>query len=81
MQRDLKDDEQLEVVAFLPSGAAVRVDAVGYQSPALLTLRGKEQLSEKACAVLVHQSSLQILVSVEKVPVGHEPNVILFEMD
>jgi hypothetical protein len=57
------------------------VDAVGYQSPALLTLRGKEQLSEKACAVLVHQSSLQILVSVEKVPVGHEPNVILFEMD
>jgi hypothetical protein len=42
MHRDLKDDEQLEVVAFLPSGAAVRVVAVAYQSPALLTLRGQE---------------------------------------
>jgi hypothetical protein len=30
MQRDLQDDEQLEVVAFLPSGAAVTVDGVGY---------------------------------------------------
>lgn len=81
MQRDLKDDEQLEVVAFLPSGAAVRVDVVGYQSPALLTLKGREQHSGKACSILVHQSSLQILVSVEKVADGHEPNGILFELE
>ncbi|MGQ0666611.1 MAG: hypothetical protein ACT4O4_06220 [Nitrospiraceae bacterium] len=80
MQRDLQDDEQLEVVAFLPSGAAVMVDAVGYQSPALIILRGQEQVSGKTCAILVHQSSLQLLVSIEKVAVGQIPRVILLEL-
>lgn len=78
MQRDLKDDEQLEVVTFLPSGAAVTVEAVGYQTPALIILRGWEQVSGKACTVLVPQSSLQILISVEKVPIGQRPRVIGF---
>ena len=80
MQKELEDDEQLEVVAFLPSGKAVTVDAVGYQSPALITLKGQEQVSGKACAILVHQSSLQILVSVEKIPIGQAPKLIAFEL-
>ncbi len=67
MQKELEDDEQLEVVAFLPSRAAVTVDVMGYQSPALLTLKGQEQTSGKACVILFHQSSLQILLSVEKI--------------
>ncbi len=54
MQKELEDDEQLEVVAFLPSGTAIVVDAVGCQSPALLTLKGQEQASGKECAILVH---------------------------
>jgi hypothetical protein len=81
MQKELEDDEQLEVVAFLPSGAAVAVDAVGYQSPALLTLKGREQATGKECAILVHQSSLQILVSTEKVPRGETRKVIVFESE
>lgn len=47
MQKELEDDEQLEVVVFLPSGGAVAVDAVGYQSPALLARKGHEQASGK----------------------------------
>ena len=81
MQKGLEDDEQLEIVAFLPSGAAVTVDTVEYQSPALLTLKGHEQASGKSCAVLVHQSSLQVLVSVEKIQVGQAPKVIVFEVE
>jgi hypothetical protein len=80
MQKELKDDEQLEVVAFLPSGTAVTVDSVGYESPALLTLKGHDQSTGKSCAILVHQSSLQILVSVEKVPVGQARKVTAFKM-
>jgi len=80
MQRDLQDNEQLEVVAFLPSGAAVTVDGVGYQSPALIILRGQEQVSGKTCVILVHQSSLQLLVSIEKIAVGQIPRVILLEL-
>jgi hypothetical protein len=76
MQKELEDDEQLEVVAFLPSGTAVAVDAVGYESPALFTLQGREQASGKACALLVHQSSLQILVSVEKIPFGQARKIV-----
>jgi hypothetical protein len=79
MQKELEDDEQLEVVAFLPSGTAVSVDAVGYQSPALFTLKGRDQALGKECAILVHQSSLQILVSVEKIPSGQARKVILFQ--
>ncbi|MFO0706054.1 MAG: hypothetical protein U0412_04290 [Nitrospira sp.] len=79
MQKELADDEQLEVVAFLPSGKAVVVDAVGYQNPALITLRGQEQETGKGCALLVHQSSLQILVSVEKIASGRTRKLIAFE--
>ena len=80
MQKELKDDEQLEVVAFLPSGTAVSVDTVGYESPALLTLKGRDQSTGKSCALLVHQSSLQILVSFEKIPVGQARKVTAFKI-
>lgn len=54
MEKELADDEQLEVVAFLPSGKAVVVEAIGYENPALITLRGQEQESGKECTLLVH---------------------------
>jgi hypothetical protein len=79
MQKELEDDEQLEVVAFLPSGTAVSVDALGYENPSLLTLRGREQTTGKPCALLVHQSSLQILVSIEKIPFGQARQVVAFQ--
>jgi hypothetical protein len=81
MQKELEDDEQLEVVSFLPSGTAVAVEMVGYQSPALIILKGWEQVSGKECAIFVHQSSLQILVSVEKVPHGQAKRLIVFESE
>jgi hypothetical protein len=80
MQKELRDDEQLEVVAFLPSGTAVSVDSVGYESPALLTLKGRDQSTGKPCALLVHQSSLQILVSIEKVALGEARKVMAFDI-
>jgi hypothetical protein len=79
MQKELHHDEQLEVLAFLPSGAAVTVDSVGYESPALLTLKGHEQSTGRSWALLVHQASLPILVSIEKVPLGQTPKMIADE--
>ncbi len=79
LQKELEDDEQLEVTAFLPSGTAVLVDQVGYENPALLTLKGHEQATGKPCTILAHQASLQILVSVEKIPAGQTRKVIVFD--
>ena len=79
MQEELKHDEQLEVVAFLPSGAAVRVDSVGYQNPALPILKGQDQATGKDSVILVHQSSMQILVSIKKIPPGETQRMILFD--
>lgn len=79
MQKGLEDDEQLEITAFLPSGTAVLVDQVGYENPALLTLKGYEQTTGKACTILVHQAALQILVSVEKIPAGRTRTPIVFQ--
>jgi hypothetical protein len=78
MQRELDENEQLEVVAFLPSGKAINVESVGYENPALLTLHGLEQDSGRECTLLIHQSSLQILVAVVKIPLGQARNVVTF---
>jgi hypothetical protein len=76
MQRELGENEQLEVVAFLPSGKAINVASVGYENPALVTLRGLEQDSGRECTLLIHQSSLQILVAVDKIPEGLSRRVV-----
>ena len=48
MPRDLAEHEQLDVLAFLPSGQAISVEVVGYANPALITLGGLEQGSGRA---------------------------------
>ena len=68
MQRDPAEHEQPDVVAFLPSGQAISVKAVGYANPALVTLGGREQGSGRACTLLAHQSSIQVWVSIESIP-------------
>lgn len=65
MQRDLAEHEQLEVLAFLPSGQAISVEVVGYANPALVTLGGREQGGRRVRTLLAHQSSIQALVSIE----------------
>jgi hypothetical protein len=70
MERTLKEDEQLEVVAFLPSGKAVSITLVRYENPTLVLLTGEEQDTGKICTLLAHQSSVQMLVSVEPIPTG-----------
>lgn len=80
MQRDLAADEQLEVVAFLPSGQAISVEVMGYDNPVLVTLQGQEQGSGKSCTLLAHQSSLQVLVSIEKIPFGAQRKMVNFEI-
>jgi hypothetical protein len=79
MQRDLGEHEQLDVVAFLPSGQAISVEVMGYDNPALVTLQGQEQGSGKSCTLLAHQSSIQVLVSVESIPSGSQRKVVTFE--
>ena len=65
MQRDLAGHEQLDVVAFLPSGQAISVQVVGYANPALVALGGREQGGGRVCTLLAHQSSIQVLNSIE----------------
>jgi len=79
MQRELAEHEQLDVVAFLPSGQAVSVEVLGYANPTLVTLQGREQESGKPCTLLAHQSSLQILVSIEPIPSSCQRKVVTFE--
>jgi len=79
MQRDLAEHEQLDVVAFLPSGQAISVEIVGYANPALVTLHGREQGSGKACTLLAHQASTQVLVSIESIPSGSQRRMVTFE--
>ena len=70
MERTLDDDEQLEVVVFLPSGKAVSISDVWYENPALVILNGEDQDTGKTCTLLAHQSSVQVLVSVGSIPPG-----------
>ena len=70
MERMLAEDEQLEVIAFLPSGKAVSVDSVCYENPTLVLLNGAEQDTGRCCTLFAHQSSIQVLVSIEPISVG-----------
>lgn len=70
MEQTLGENEQLEVVAFLPSGKAVFITHVQYENPAVVILNGEEQDTRKKCTLLAHQSSVQMLVSVEPLPTG-----------
>ncbi len=79
MQKYLSEDERLEVLAFLPSGKAIDVDVVSYEDPSMITLQGQEQDTRKECSLLVHQSSLQLLVSVEKLQPDQPRKVVSFQ--
>ena len=64
---------------YLPSGQAISVEVVGYADPALVILGGREQGSGRACTLLAHQSSIQVLVSIESIPSGSQRRVVTFE--
>jgi hypothetical protein len=66
MQRDLAEHEELDVVAFLPSGQAISVEVVGYANPALVTLGGREQGSGRA-SLLAHQSSIDTGLGLDRI--------------
>lgn len=70
MERTLAEDEQLGIVAFLPSGTAVSVDSICYENPALVLLNGTERDTGKTCTLFAHHSSIQVLVSVEPISAG-----------
>ena len=75
----LAEHEQPDVVAFLPSGQAISVEVAGYANPALVTLDRREQGSGRACTLLAHQSSIQVLLSIESIPAGSQRRVVTFE--
>ena len=75
----LAEHEQLDVVAFLPSCQAISVEVPSYATPALVTLEGREQGNVRACTLLAHQSSIQVLVSIESIPAGSQRRVVTFE--
>lgn len=54
MQRDLDENEQLEVVAFLPLGKAITVESVGYENPVLVTFT---MLSKTAAGTVRYSST------------------------
>lgn len=81
MERTLAEDEQLDVAAFLPSGKAISLEVVGYENPSLVILNGQEQQTGKFCTLLAHQSSVQVLVSVEAVAQGEIRKVLRFTQE
>jgi len=78
MERTLAEDEQLEIVAFLPSGKAIAVETVGYENPAPVIRHCQEQDTGKSNTLLAHQSSVQVLVSVEPVLSGQSRRILRF---
>ena len=81
MERTLAEDEQLDVVAFLPSGKAISVGVVSYENPSLVILNGQEQETGKVCTLLAHQSSVQVLVSVEVMGQGEIRKVLRYAQE
>jgi hypothetical protein len=81
MERTLAEDEQLDVVAFLPSGKAISVEVVSYENPSLVILNGQEQETGKVCTLLAHQSSVQVLVSVEVMAQREMKKVLRFAQE
>jgi hypothetical protein len=78
LERTLTKGEQLDIVAFLPSGKALSVDCLGYENPSLVILNGREQETGRRCTLLAHQSAVQVLVSVEPVEAGERRKVLRF---
>lgn len=76
----LAEDEQVEVLAFVPSGKTVHVSYVGYDNPSLVTLQGEEEETGKPCTLLAHQSTVQVLVTIEKLPLARSRRVIEFQI-
>ncbi len=76
--RNLAEDEQLEVVTFLPSGRAISVERVEHENPALVLLHGREQESGHLCTLLGHQSTVQVLVSIAPIPEGQTRKQVVF---
>ncbi|HEY5627463.1 MAG TPA: hypothetical protein VIR79_05920 [Nitrospira sp.] len=81
MERTIADNEQLEVVAFLPSGKGITVESVWYENPSLVILHGEEQDTGKPSTLLAHQSSVQVLVSVEPIPPGQIRKLLRFTVE
>jgi len=69
-QKELADDEQLEAMACLLSWKARGVEAIDEEHAALSTVRLSEKDSGYDSAVLAHQASLQVLVSLERLRAG-----------
>lgn len=81
LERTLSAAENLEVVAFLPSGKAVAVNAIGFENPNLVILQGQEEETGKDCTMLAHQSSVQVLVSASPIRSGANRKVLRFTLD
>lgn len=76
----LAEDEQVEVLAFLPSGKTVCVSYIGYENPSLVTLQGEEEMTGKSCTLLAHQSTVQLLVTVEKLLPAQARRMVEFQL-
>jgi hypothetical protein len=67
VEEHLEEDEQIRLVVPLPNGKELLVQHIGYHNPTLIALRGVLTDSEMVCDLLVHQCSVQLLCSIEKV--------------
>lgn len=67
VEERVEEDEQIRLVAPLPNGKELLVQYIGYYNPTLIALQGVLTDSEMVCDLLVHQCSVQLLCSIEKV--------------
>ena len=64
---------------YLPASQAISLKVVCYANPTFVTLGGGEQGAGRICTLLAHQSSIQVLVSIESIPSGSKRGVVTFE--
>jgi hypothetical protein len=79
MQRDLTEDEELDVVAISPFQSSHFYRSRGLCQSGTRHAWQKGAGEREACTLLAHQSSIQVLVSIESIPSGSQRRVVTFE--
>lgn len=79
MQRDLTEDEELDVVAVSPFQSSHFYGSRGLCQSGTRHAWRQGAGEREACTLLAHQSSIQGLVSIESIPSGLQRRVVTFE--
>ncbi len=77
MEKELKEDEILEISVPLNDGNQIHVESMGCKNMSMILIGGKYKNGEKVEA-LIHQNSLQLLITKIKITKGEEKKFVEF---